>query len=222
VRLNWLPQRHGAAPATRGRAEGARAGGPTAKPQAWSNQEPESKPESDRARVPESESKGESDWLWIQESESTGESDRVWTREPESTGESDFFLTQESESTGESDSVGPGSPMDSRARIQKNRTLCAALAGCPWCLVSGVTMRGQPVFCSVLVLVNSTDGSPPVSSSLPSLAPLCLVSCRLLPLQFVQNHQRRRIPGSSTQNGEQQRVVADGSAGAKRKAAVRY
>jgi hypothetical protein len=51
-----------------------------------------------------------------------------------------------------------------------------------------------------LVLVNSTDDSPPVSSSLPSLPPL-FVSCRLLPLQFVQNHQRRRIPDSSTQRG---------------------
>jgi hypothetical protein len=46
--------------------------------------------------------------------------------------------------------------------------------------------------------------------------------CRLLPLQFVQNHQRRRIPVSSTQRGTAActRVVVGGSAGTKRKAAA--
>ena len=64
--------------------------GPTADLQARANQEPESKPESDRARVPESESTEESDRVRTQESESTGESDRVWTQEPEATGEPDL------------------------------------------------------------------------------------------------------------------------------------
>jgi hypothetical protein len=91
----------------------------TAKPQARPNQEPESKPESDRARVPESESKEESDLLWTRESESKDESNWLWTQEPESKEESENFVTQEPESTGEPDSVGPGSPMDSRVRIQK-------------------------------------------------------------------------------------------------------
>ena len=45
--------------------------GPTADLQARANQEPESKPESDRARVQESESKEESDPVRTQESEST-------------------------------------------------------------------------------------------------------------------------------------------------------
>jgi hypothetical protein len=64
---------------------------PTAKPQARLSQEPESKPESDRARVPESESKEESDLLWTRESESKDESSWLWTQESESTEESDFL-----------------------------------------------------------------------------------------------------------------------------------
>jgi hypothetical protein len=54
---------------------------PPAKPQARPNQESESKPESDRAWIPESESKKEPDLLWTPESESKGESDFHWTWE---------------------------------------------------------------------------------------------------------------------------------------------
>jgi hypothetical protein len=58
---------------------------PPAQLQARPNQEPESKPESDRARAPEpGESKSGSDLLWTPKSESKEGSDWLFTPEPES------------------------------------------------------------------------------------------------------------------------------------------
>jgi hypothetical protein len=108
-------------------AGGARGGEPAARPQARPNQEPESKPEPDRARVPESESTEESDRVRTQESESTGESDRVWTQEPESTKSPIFFLPRSPSPRKSPISLDLRARLDSRVRIQKNRTLCASL-----------------------------------------------------------------------------------------------
>jgi hypothetical protein len=133
VCASQLAKKAACGPGDSGHSGGGARGGAAARPQARSNQEPESKPESDRARVPsESESTEESDRVRTQESESTGESDRVWTQEPESTEESDFFFTQEPESTGESDSVGPKSPIGLKSPDPKKIGLCVL----PWLLLA--------------------------------------------------------------------------------------
>jgi hypothetical protein len=68
-----------------------------------------------------------------------------------------------------------------------------------------------------LVLVNSSDDSPPGSSFFPPLPPLCLAvsfpcnSCKIIKGGGFQVHLH---------NGEQQHVVGGGSAGTKRRAAA--